>query len=295
MQFCQVLWFFDDNIKKANLRSVVAAIVLQIFAMSVTSNLAFGFDFMFDLSNVVGGGDGRGNQLPGNESKNAINVETGQFVNGMNFGHSYYNGYNIINGSPFIDGVFIVAGNQIASTGVQYNLLAGDSFHASFDYITNNREPGGSSALHINDQYYNSGIGIHAGSGITFDIDAIRSSTNATDITFSSKFFNMGGNTKARGYVVLSDSNSVLTDYYSPLLNAPMTINWYDFSIPISSSTRFLSLMVGVGGDGIDSDHGGFANAFLSITVPEPSTYILIAIAACTITIISRQTKSNLK
>ena len=31
------------------------------------------------------------------------------------------------------------------------------------------------------------------------------------------------------------------------------------------------------------------------VAVPEPSTYILIAIAACTIAIISRQTKSNLK
>ena len=35
--------------------------------------------------------------------------------------------------------------------------------------------------------------------------------------------------------------------------------------------------------------------AFKPITAPEPSTYILVAVAACTIAIISRQTKSNLK
>jgi hypothetical protein len=281
----------DYIIHLYNYRLRIGKVVIPILTISFFTQTTFAVDIIFDLGRIVGGGDGRGQQLPGNENKDAIDVSTGDFVSGINFGHTYYSGYKSFSNSPFIDGVFILGGSQITSTGVQYSLQTGDGFHASFDYITNNREPGGSGNLHINSQIYNSGIGIHAGSGITFDVDTFRSTVGSGDITFTSKFFNMGLNTKARGYVVLSDTNSARFEYYSPLLDAAMNINTFDFSISIPHEIKFLTLMVGVGGDGIDSDHGGFADSFLIVTVPEPSSLYLVGISFICIIAITKLRK----
>lgn len=57
-----------------------------------------------------------------------------------------------------------------------------------------------------------------------------------------------------------------------------MSTNWQDFSIAISPSTKYLTLMAGVGGDGINSDHCAFADAFVLVTVPEPSNFLLSVI-----------------
>ena len=267
-----------------NLRNIAyKAIFVLIFQLISSANFAQhsnAVDFILDLGQIVSGGDGRGNQFQGNESKNGIDVESGSFVSGYKAGHSYYNGYNPVINSPFIDGVFVLGGTQINSSGVQYRLQTNDGFYATYDYILNNKRPDGSGNLPFqnNNIIYSSGIGLHSGSGITFDIDAIRLSTGAAQLSFKSTFFNMGSNSKARAYVVLSDSNSIISEFYSPLLYAPMSTNWQDFSIAISPSTKYLTLMAGVGGDGINSDHCAFADAFVLVTVPEPSNFLLSVI-----------------
>ena len=214
----------------------------------------------FDLGNIVAGGDGQGNVLAGNEGKTGIDTTTGLFTTGMNFGHTYYNAYNSVSKSTFIDGVFNLGANKINSSNVSFNLESGDGSNASFDFITNNREIGGSRAIQFGNKTYSSGIGMSAGSGITFNLNKFREASGAKALTFASDFGTMsGGDWKVRGYAVLSNSTKVLSSEVTPILSSNLAP--YQFSISIPEDVDFLTLMVGTGGDGITDDHAGFGNA----------------------------------
>ncbi len=214
----------------------------------------------FDLGNILVGGDGQGNALAGNEGKTGIDTTTGLFTTGMNFGHTYYNGYNSVSKSAFIDGVFNLGANKINSSNVSFNLESGDGSNASFDFITNNREIGGSRTIQFGNKTYSAGIGMSAGSGITFNLKKFREASGAKVLTFASDFGTMsGGDWKVRGYAVLSNSTKVLSSEVTPILTSNLAP--YQFSMSVPEDADFLTLMVGTGGDGITDDHAGFGNA----------------------------------
>jgi hypothetical protein len=150
-------------------------------AGSVTSEAA-AVRVAFDLGSIVGGGNGRGRVLAGNEGKNGINSSSGSFTAGSNMGHTYYSGYKAVPGSPFIDGVFNLGSNRVNSRGVVYSLQTGDGSHASFDYLSNNREPGGSRALEFQGKKYGGRADIHAErvSGV-WGIDGVEFSRGVRD------------------------------------------------------------------------------------------------------------------
>jgi archaellum component FlaC len=222
----------------------------------------------FDLGQVVSGGDGLGNQFSENIGKSGIDSTSGNFTIGFNFGHTYYNGYNLVSNSSLIDGVFNLGGNKINSKNVSYDLMQNDASHESFDFITNNREIGGSRSIILGNKTYSSGIGINSGSGITFALNKFREASNAKTLSFSADFGTMsGGNWKVRGYAVFSDSSSVIGSVISPLQTANMPP--YKFSSSIPENAEFLTLMVGTGGDSIIDDHAGFGDAKI-IATPFP-------------------------
>jgi hypothetical protein len=217
---------------------------------------------VFDLGAVVGGGDGRGAQLPGNEGRDGVSTETGEFVTGMNFGHTYYVGYQPVAASPYIDGVFNLGGTQITSTGIAYELLPGDASGASFDHISNNRVVGDGPPIRLEGVPYSLGIGIHGGSGITFDLDAFREASGLDAFRFRAQFGTAsGGDWRSRGYVVVSSDTLVLIDHVSPIMTSSEAP--HEYLVPIPAHARFLTLMAGCGGDFITDDHAAFAAAVL--------------------------------
>jgi hypothetical protein len=226
-------------------------------AGSVTSEAA-AVRVAFDLGSIVGGGNGRGRVLAGNEGKNGINSSSGSFTAGSNMGHTYYSGYKAVPGSPFIDGVFNLGSNRVNSRGVVYSLQTGDGSHASFDYLSNNREPGGSRALEFQGKKYGSGIGMHGGAGMTFKLSEFRVSGGSTALSFHGEYGTMGTG-KVRGYVVLSDGVRVLSELVTPVMTRENGA--YVISMNVPEEAEYLTLMSGVGGDGIADDHAGFGDA----------------------------------
>jgi hypothetical protein len=225
----------------------------------------------FDLGDIVGGGNGLGVPLPGNAGKNGMDPSTGGFVSHLNFGHVYHNRYNPSLNSNFVDGVFVLGSNKINSAGGIYNLVQGDASHASFDHITNNREVGGSRAIKLKGKEYASGVGMHSGAGITFNLKEFRNRSSATNFVFTSNFGTMsGGAWRARGYVVLSNGSQVLSEDVTPLMTSDLSP--FVFNVKIPANADFLTLMVGTGGDGITDDHCGFGGARITSVAGQPSS-----------------------
>jgi hypothetical protein len=218
-----------------------------------------------------------------------MDPSTGGFISHLNFGHVYYNRYNAALNSNFVDGVFVLGSNKINSAGGKYNLLQGDGSNASFDHITNNREVGGTRAIKLKGKEYLSGVGMHSGAGITFNLTEFRSRSGSTNFVFSSDFGMMSGG-RARGYVVLSTGSQVLSEYVTPVMTSDLSP--FVFNVKIPANADFLTLMVGTGGDGIADDHCGFGGAWItsvaghpsSMTVSEATPAVNIQPAASTVT-----------
>jgi hypothetical protein len=234
-----------------------------------------------NLGDVVAGGNGLGTPLPGNEGKIGIDTSTGKFINAQYRNYLTADSYTLASNSPFVDGVFVLNPQnvQINSSGIKYTVMDKDFGGVTFDYILNNREPGGFLPLTINGQVFDSGIGIHAPAGITFNLNVIDSYHGTHYNYFSSLFGRQSGVSagKIRGYVLLSDDAGVIGSYISNKTDYDDVVT--DFQVPIPSNAKYLTLMVGMGDGIMQNDHGGFGNAILS-TIPEPSTLALLLTVA---------------
>lgn len=237
-------------------------VVAALHSLSVT--LLAQANVIIDLGGIVGGQDGRGNYLQGNEGRNGLRADTGEFTTGWNFGHLGGGGSNqfrLVNGSPYVDGVFVLYSSQISSTGISYAVAAEDRSGQTFDFIRNNRRPAyENSPLAHGGRTYASGIGMCSGQGITFDVQALKQSIGRTKaLSFEADFFNMGWG-PARAYVVVSSETAVLTELVTPLVTDSTPLQRIKIDLP--DNCRFLTLIVGAGiNNHLDSDHTAFGDA----------------------------------
>ena len=216
-----------------------------------------------DLADVVGGGNGTGSGTYGH-GINPLNGSIGLTPSGGTiFGDTTYHTVAL----PFVDGVFVPNGtNQITSIATHQFTFATDN--RSYDWIENGPNEGSGNFSVLAGIDYDAGsnsmIGFHANKGITFDLDAIRSSTGMSIDLFSAVVGTVPGAGGDADFRVFLDGGLEIA-FLDMTVNQPFNI-----SLPISPSDRFLTL---VSTDGSSNDYSAdrviVGNATLT-GVPEP-------------------------
>jgi beta-glucanase (GH16 family) len=221
---------------------------------------------LIDLGDIVGGGSGD----PRTPSPYAgIHPDTGAFSDDLGL-----NGVSPTGANPepvaasLIDSVFLLTADTLAvnTAGTRFGFPQGDSSPGSWDLIANLVEPDGPRGfLEMGPRgVFTHGIGIHASSGVTFDLDAIRASSGAQRVAFFSAHAGEGslqaGGT-VRCHALLAGADGALLHSVS---TGPHTDGGRFLEVPIPRNARFLTLAAGDAGDGNAMDHGVFADAFLS-------------------------------
>ena len=200
-----------------------------------------------NLSDIVAGGNGDGlGWTPeddvdvGGGKFAAINLDNGTFMTRAEIDqfHDYTvegDGFNPspsagapfarpddteeVEGGRFIDSVFFLSSLDVAlnQEGVSFPYLAGDEWPTSWNHVLSNR-------THYIDQGYEdifaggttdweTGIGLHASAGITFDLDAIREEHGADKVVSFSTFVGVdrcGG--LLNSYIIFSDEDGIIDD-----------------------------------------------------------------------------------
>jgi hypothetical protein len=222
---------------------------------------------LIDLGNIVGGGDGRPASAP---PFAGLHPDTGAFSDDLALGSVAPTGANPQPvAASLIDSVFMMLADRSAvnTKGTSFDFPAGDSSGTTWGLIVNAAEPGGSSPglLRLGPKgVFTRGIGIHASSGVTFDLDELRARHGPRRVSFFSAYVGEGS-LQSGGSV---SNHVLLADAGGKLLHSRSTGIHRDdgrlLEVEIPGEARFLTLATGGGGDGIGQDHGVFANAFLS-------------------------------
>ena len=239
------------------------------------------------LGDIVGGGTGRGDKDP---DIWAIDTDLGVFRTSaellgiLNHNTVDTNGVNPepVPDSDLVDSVFFfttTAGVPITSLGAagpKYDFRAGDENANAWDWIlsnlTNDVDKGPGNVICGNVKY-TTGVGIHASSGVTFDLEAIRAEHGEDAVVYLSVVCGtdqcgagVANNNTVNLYIIYSDEASVIVDYVYEFTGA----NQSQFhSEPIPPEAKFLTFATGSRGDGIGCDHGVFAEARIFPELPE--------------------------
>ncbi|QDU50655.1 DUF1553 domain-containing protein [Gimesia panareensis] len=223
-----------------------------------------------DLADIVGGGNGLGTGAfrQGIDARTAKvqtrdfgalgNVKTNRFV-AADF--------------EFIDGVFIPDGQAgkakivVSSTGTTVSGLPATTGKA-WDMIRNGPVASQHSPELDGINFTEAGhslLGLHANAGITFDLEKIRSSTQLTDLQFTAKlgYFGAGGVFHADVRVFV-DGQEV-----AKYIHLKRDDGLQQLSIPLSPSSRFLTLIATDGGNGYSHDQVGFGDPRLKSALPQ--------------------------
>ena len=169
--------------------------------------------------------------------------------------------------SEFIDGVFVPDGQDglaeitVSSTGLTVSGLNKTS-GAAWDLIRNGPVASQHSPELGGIDFTKEGhslLGLHANSGITFDIEAIRKSHNASNLRFTAKvgYFGASGGFRADAWIYL-DGNLLAKFSH---LGRDQGLQEIDLEIPLHS--RFLTLISTDGGNGYGHDQIGFGDPVL--------------------------------
>lgn len=219
-----------------------------------------------DLGNIVGGGDGS----PAVQSPHAgIHPGTGEFGDDLELNGVRPSGASLkpVPGA-LVDSVFLITDDRCATNtlGTLYGFPHGDSAPGSWDLISNGIEadaPPGLLRLGPKGPFLR-GVGIHAASGVTFDLDGIRAQHGSGRVAFFSAFVGEGSlqaGGSVNGHVLLADAEGRLLHSRS---TGPHTDDARFVEVEIPRRARFLTLASGSAGDGNGQDHGVFANASIT-------------------------------
>lgn len=214
-----------------------------------------------DLADLVGGGNGWGSGA----DRQGIDARTG-VIQTRDFGALE----NVVTNtfaktkSEFIDGVFIADGENrkanivVSSTGVTVSGLPKTS-GAAWDIIRNGPVASQHSPTLGGIDFTKDGhslLGLHANAGITFDLEAIRTSGHQNELRFTSKVgdFGASGGNRAAAWVFLD--GKLLAEF--PQLTREAGLRDIDLELPVDA--RFLTLISTDGGNGYGHDQIGFGD-----------------------------------
>jgi hypothetical protein len=221
-----------------------------------------------DLGEIVAGGNGV--DRPPTPGSAGIRPDTGarpaahrrQLVRGVP------DGPRAVPGSDLIDSAFVISAERqaIHTGGLVYPFKPGDGTGFSWDCIAGGGEAGSGEPFYFySTGPLRSGLGMHASSGITFDLDRLRQAHGAARVKY---LFAFAGVTKprfsSRGlaslHAIASTAGKVLAEW-SAVLEAG---NGRVFAGEIPPAAKYLTLAVGAAGNGDQDDLGCFAHAMVA-------------------------------
>ena len=226
-----------------------------------------------DLGNIVAGGDGF--QSPP-DGIIGVNGDTGAFENTRigvevtdtnSINPQPVNGLDGADESVFLDSVFILAsdvGQRVSTSDVVFDFEAGDAGPA-FELILSGREPGGADAIQFGRfGPYESGIGLHAAQGVTFDIRRLRERYGESNVRWISAIAgearSNGAGGRANTYLLMASEDEIIDR--RAFLKARDSAVF--LQMEIVPEAEFIAFAVGAAGDGIVDDHGAFAEAMIT-------------------------------
>lgn len=235
-----------------------------------------------DLGDMAVGGDGTGSATPGL----GLLVTTGQLIPPEQFGGSSAGGPLFIqtdgsNGTaalPFVDGVFLPHGTtQIDSTGRTFAFPGTSSRRYDalrHGYALYEGDPPGLKPIRLNDWpgVDRPGLGLHANSGITYDLAAIRAAgipVMGVDGVAGLNFDSYQGAVEVW----------VLVDGQQRFRQAFLSGGDFGrFSLPLTSTDQYLTLVATDYNGSPAGDHAVIAEPVL--LVPEPTGLACLAVVA---------------
>jgi hypothetical protein len=222
-----------------------------------------------DLADMVGGGNGWG----GGIYRQGIDARTGA-VQTRDLGaiDNVMTNTLVRTKSEFIDGVFIPDGENgkavipVSTTGVTVTGLPKTS-SAAWDVIRNGPVASQHSPELGGIDFTKDGhslLGLHANSGITFDLIAIRLASHQTEMRFTAKlgYFGASGGNRADAWVFLDGKQIAVY----PQLTRDQGLQDVNLELPVDA--RFLTLISTDGGNGYGHDQVGFGDPKLKPAVP---------------------------
>ncbi|MBI4600566.1 MAG: PKD domain-containing protein, partial [Planctomycetes bacterium] len=187
---------------------------------------------------------------------------------------------DLTDAADMVDGTFFmpVETVPINSEGVEFTFDAGDPWGNSWNHVLSNLthavDVGRTVIRAAGRETWSSSVGIHASSGITFDLGAIRRKHGAQNAVNLVVTAGTDGCNAAAGcetidaYIVYSTDTQVLEDSVWKRFFGHDEGEEYKERIP--PEAKFLTFAVGAGGDGsICCDHGVFADARIFPELPE--------------------------
>jgi len=271
-----------------------------------------------NLSDIVAGGNGDGlgwtpeDDVDGGGGKfAAINLDNGTFMTRAEIGqfHDYTvegDGFNPspsagapfarpddteeVEGGRFIDSVFFLSSLDVALSqeGVSFPYLAGDEWPNSWNHVLSNRthyiDHGYEDIFAGGTTDWETGIGLHASAGITFDLDAIREEHGADKVVSFSTFVGVdrcGG--LLNSYIIFSDEDGIIDDPNgnASFMDGNREVRYWALDLDLDSAAQYvaripdgaahLTLTMGAGGNGNGCDEGVLANPqILGFVPPAP-------------------------
>ena len=212
-----------------------------------------------DLADIVGGGDGLGSGQRGG----GIHPATGKPTMGEAgfVDISDPDTYLPVPNNKFVDGIFVPKSAHalvVSTTGIQADQIPASS-GATWDYFKHGPSAGFTSNTIGGVDYSvepHSLLGMHANKGITFDLAAIRTAYPFAPATFRAILGNGGASGETQlDFTVLLDGRRVLSHRDVKGEEAQLSID-----VPLQPTTRFLTLVVTEGKQGISHDQAILAN-----------------------------------
>ena len=221
-----------------------------------------------NIADLVAGGNGFGH----GEKGEAIHPATGETVTGSTAAIAAPAADSFINAeNPYVDGVFIPhnsAMQVVSSTGLTINDSPVGLKTGSWDYIRYGPSQGHTTSS-INGVDYGTPpnwlLGMHANKGITLDLNAIRSKHSFESGVFRTVIGHGGAvNMSTIDVAIYLDGVRLFRHRgFKAQQSGP------EVSIPITTSHRFLTILVTEGKDGNSHDQGILGNPLIDISNDE--------------------------